>query len=308
MKGTSSFNRADPVALKKAGNASFGKGEYAEAVEHYTAAIDLWMEPADRAVLYSNRCAAKLKLPGERQKALNDAKRACELAPDYAKGHFRRGQALRALGDPDGAVAAMEHVLRLAPEDAAATAELAELRGALGGAAKPRLGGSLQPGTHVTPNYGKGVAGSPPLPFALPGEDSPFVRPVERTPGVADAATGREAFVNPALFDQANANGDVAAFISRAEERRREHEQQAAASRPTAKAVDPSREILPGTGSEWPEGFGPNAPGWDPTYKYKSVLDGMVTLGTPSGAEAAGAGDGGSASAAAAAATATDIS
>ena len=89
------MNRTDPVALKKAGNALFGKGKYADAVAEYTAAIDLWMEPADRAVLYCNRSAARLKLPGEKQKALSDARRACELAPDYAKGHFRRGQALR---------------------------------------------------------------------------------------------------------------------------------------------------------------------------------------------------------------------
>ena len=53
---------ADASKLKKEGNAAFGKGKYAEAVEKYTAAIDLWMEPHDRAVLYSNRSAARLKV------------------------------------------------------------------------------------------------------------------------------------------------------------------------------------------------------------------------------------------------------
>ena len=199
----SAFSRADPVALKKAGNAAFGKGKYAEAVEHYTAAIDLWMEPADRAVLYSNRSAAKLKLPGERQKALSDATRACELAPEYAKAHFRRGQALRALGDPEPAVAAMERVLALSPADAAATAELAELRGALGGPSKPSLSGSLQPGVHVAPSYAKTASGAPPKPFALPKEDSAFVRPVERVPGRKTNERGdRELFVSQTDFAQ----------------------------------------------------------------------------------------------------------
>ena len=53
---------ADAPKLKKEGNAAFGKGKYAEAVEKYTQAIDLWMEPHDRAVLYSNRSAARLKV------------------------------------------------------------------------------------------------------------------------------------------------------------------------------------------------------------------------------------------------------
>ena len=135
---------ADAPKLKKEGNALFGKGKYSEAVEKYTQAIDLWMEPHDRAVLYSNRSAARLKLPGERQKALSDATRAVELAPDYAKAHFRRGQALRANGEPEQAAHEMERVLQLEPGDGAAAVALAELREALkGGSGGSGSGGGL---------------------------------------------------------------------------------------------------------------------------------------------------------------------
>ena len=135
IRAAKAMNLADAAGLKKKGNELFGRGKYAEAVEAYTQAIDLWMEPKDRAVLYSNRSAARLKIAGEKQKALSDAERAVQLAPDYAKAHFRRGQALRALGEAAKAAEAMQEVLRLEPSDQAATLALAELRGALEAAA-----------------------------------------------------------------------------------------------------------------------------------------------------------------------------
>jgi len=266
------MNRADPVALKKAGNAAFGKGRYAEAVEHYTAAIDLWMEPADRAVLYSNRSAAKLKLPGERQKALNDATRACELAPEYAKAHFRRGQALRALGNPVAAIAAMEKVLAIAPADAAATAELAELTGALNAPSKPNLSGSLQSGTHVPSTY-KSLSGALPKPFALPHEDSPYVKSVQRVPGAVDTELGREKLVTEADFN--HISGDASKFFTYTDNLKDGHEAKAAASRPPRK-----KEMFPGC--PWPDGYGPDEPGWDPTYEPSCTFQEVLKANAPS--------------------------
>jgi len=65
-----------------------------------------------RAICYANRAACGLKLAaaaGERREArlrrrhnleaLKDARRACELCPEYQKGHFRCAQAHRALGN-----------------------------------------------------------------------------------------------------------------------------------------------------------------------------------------------------------------
>ena len=106
-------NRADAAALKKEGNDAMKRGAYKAAVEAYTAAIDLWMENSDRAILYSNRAAARLKMPGEATKALSDAERACALHPTYAKAHFRRGQALRALKKDIPAAHAMHQVLAM---------------------------------------------------------------------------------------------------------------------------------------------------------------------------------------------------
>ena len=59
-------NRADAAALKKEGNDAMKRGAYKAAVEAYTAAIDLWMENEDRAILYTltalrqgSRCQAR---------------------------------------------------------------------------------------------------------------------------------------------------------------------------------------------------------------------------------------------------------
>ena len=143
------MNLADAAALKKKGNDLFGRGKYADAVEAYTAAIDLWMETHDRAVLYSNRSAARLKIAGEKQKALSDAERAVQLDPKYAKAHFRKGQALRALGDAAKAVEAMEEVLKLEPSDGAATVALSELRAALGAASAKKPSGPQAGGPNL---------------------------------------------------------------------------------------------------------------------------------------------------------------
>ena len=152
------MNLADAAALKKKGNDLFGRGKYADAVEAYTAAIDLWMETHDRAVLYSNRSAARLKIAGEKQKALSDAERAVQLDAKYAKAHFRKGQALRALGDAAKAVEAMEEVLKLEPSDGAATVALSELRAALGAASAKQKPSGPQAG-------GPNLLGASPVPI-----------------------------------------------------------------------------------------------------------------------------------------------
>ena len=98
------------------------------------------------------------QLAGEKQKALSDARRAIELDPQYAKAHFRLGQALRANGDAVAAVQAMERVLQLEPKDAAATVALTELRAALRArgsndpgacSSAPKLSGAFASGTVV---------------------------------------------------------------------------------------------------------------------------------------------------------------
>jgi len=67
--------------------------EYHDAVEAMTEAIKL--QPTNHT-LYANRSLARLKLANA-QLAFEDAKKAIELKPDWAKGYFRVGQASEAL-------------------------------------------------------------------------------------------------------------------------------------------------------------------------------------------------------------------
>ena len=62
-------SRTDVAALKREGNAAFKEGKYEHAAACYTAAIDNWMKPEERAVLYVNRAAARLKQPSDEKAA-----------------------------------------------------------------------------------------------------------------------------------------------------------------------------------------------------------------------------------------------
>lgn len=70
---------------KGKGNDCFKKGEYLEAVEAYTRALDC--DQRDHS-LYSNRCAARLKL-NQNGFALKDAIVCVTLAPSWGKGYYR---------------------------------------------------------------------------------------------------------------------------------------------------------------------------------------------------------------------------
>eukprot|EP01038_Epipyxis_sp_PR26KG_P005820 gene5820-8026_t len=79
--------------LKDEGNAAFQSGDVALAANYFTQAIE--MDP-DNHVYYSNRSAAYLKLDFK-SKALKDAEKCVELAPDWAKGYNRLGVAQQSL-------------------------------------------------------------------------------------------------------------------------------------------------------------------------------------------------------------------
>ncbi|KIJ28582.1 hypothetical protein M422DRAFT_189532 [Sphaerobolus stellatus SS14] len=79
----------DAERIKAEGNALFGKGDYANAIDKYTTAISI---VPDNAILYANRsaCYMALKRYGD---ARTDAKKATELDPSYSKGWGRLGAA-----------------------------------------------------------------------------------------------------------------------------------------------------------------------------------------------------------------------
>ncbi len=65
--------------LKTRGNDAFREKRYREAVEFYSAALDL---DTQNHVLYSNRSASFASL-GQHDKALEDAESAVELSPRW---------------------------------------------------------------------------------------------------------------------------------------------------------------------------------------------------------------------------------
>ncbi|KAI9503484.1 beta-lactamase-like protein [Coemansia spiralis] len=68
------------------------------------------------ALLLSNRSAAAFAL-GKYAAAVSDASRSAELRPQWAKGHFRRAEALLALGRMRDAHAGYKRALMLEPRD-----------------------------------------------------------------------------------------------------------------------------------------------------------------------------------------------
>lgn len=107
----------DPAAvLRKAGDALFRAGHYADAVSRYDQVLAL--QP-DSVVALANRGIALVQL-GRFADALQGLDRAVALSPDYAELHYKRASTLRALNRLDEAVAAYGRVLELQPDHATA--------------------------------------------------------------------------------------------------------------------------------------------------------------------------------------------
>jgi len=97
---------------KKEGNQFFAAGDYVKAVAAYNKAIKA--DP-ENGVLYSNRAAAFIHLQKE-VKAIKDADQAIALKPDWAKGYFRKGNALVALRRWDEAIEVLTKSLEIEPK------------------------------------------------------------------------------------------------------------------------------------------------------------------------------------------------
>ncbi|PGH14411.1 hypothetical protein AJ79_03054 [Helicocarpus griseus UAMH5409] len=81
-------------SFKNKGNAAFEKGEYQQAIDYYTKAIDI---DRSSATFHSNRATAYYRIENYEQ-AAQDANTATQLNPGYIKAWVRRGDAEMKLG------------------------------------------------------------------------------------------------------------------------------------------------------------------------------------------------------------------
>lgn len=100
-------------SLKDEANDAFQKGEVEKSIGLYTQAIEI--DP-DNHVLYSNRSAAYMK-QDSKSKALKDAERCVELAPEWTKGYNRLGVAQQSLKRFDAAMDSFKKGLQLEPSN-----------------------------------------------------------------------------------------------------------------------------------------------------------------------------------------------
>lgn len=109
----------DPVKAEEAkekGNDFFKKGDYAEAVKHYTEAI---MRNPDDPKYYSNRAACYTKLAAF-DLGLKDCEQCVKLDPKFIKGWIRKGKILQGMQQQSKAIAAYQKALELDPSNAEA--------------------------------------------------------------------------------------------------------------------------------------------------------------------------------------------
>jgi len=100
-------------AKRVEGNEAFRANDFLQAAVFYTEAIRLC---PDLHLAWANRAQCFLQT-GQAEKALEDAMRCTELAPEYAKGWFRKGIALHALQRYGEAIPAFSQAERLDPKN-----------------------------------------------------------------------------------------------------------------------------------------------------------------------------------------------
>lgn len=105
--------RVKGEAKRAEGNEAFKANDFLQAAAFYTQAIGL----CDTLHLaWANRAQCFLKT-GQPEKALEDSTRCTELAPEYAKGWFRKGMALHALKRFQEAIPALLEAEKLDPKN-----------------------------------------------------------------------------------------------------------------------------------------------------------------------------------------------
>ncbi|KAK7880379.1 hypothetical protein WMY93_032990 [Mugilogobius chulae] len=108
--------RQQSLSLKDKGNQLFKNHRWASAECLYSEALSLCplSFSSDRAVLFSNRGAARVHL-GEKDRAIADCSKALELNPDYVKALLRRAELYEQTDKLDEALDDYNKVLQREP-------------------------------------------------------------------------------------------------------------------------------------------------------------------------------------------------
>ncbi|KAG0725194.1 Tetratricopeptide repeat protein 1 [Chionoecetes opilio] len=110
--------REESLQHKESGNTSFREGDLQPAVTSYTAGLRMCplSFSRDRAVLYSNRAAARAKLDHKKE-AIKDCTRALELDEGYTKAVLRRANLNQETDQLDDALRDFQRVVELEPSN-----------------------------------------------------------------------------------------------------------------------------------------------------------------------------------------------
>ncbi|XP_057676314.1 tetratricopeptide repeat protein 1 [Corythoichthys intestinalis] len=120
--------RLHSLTLKEEGNSHFKNGDWSAAEQSYTRALRLCPRrfASERAVLFSNRAAARLRLE-RKEDGISDCSRALELNPDYVKALLRRAELYEQTEQLEKALEDYQKVLERDPRHAAARRACARL-------------------------------------------------------------------------------------------------------------------------------------------------------------------------------------
>lgn len=108
--------RQEADEFKSKGNDHFKANDFEKSADYYTLALRTCPLPfvTERAVMYSNRAASKMKL-NLKKSAIEDCSKAIELNPTYLKAYFRRAQMLEETDKLDEALSDYKKILELDP-------------------------------------------------------------------------------------------------------------------------------------------------------------------------------------------------
>ncbi|XP_043269013.1 tetratricopeptide repeat protein 1 isoform X2 [Venturia canescens] len=109
--------RDEADVLKNEGNTFFKAGEYTKAHTSYTEGLQICplAYAEERAILYANRAAAKMKHMEDKEPAIADCTKAIELNPKYLKAYLRRAQLHEETNKLDNALEDFKKILELDP-------------------------------------------------------------------------------------------------------------------------------------------------------------------------------------------------